>query len=170
MDHMVPQCFTHCSWVGGVPVGCHPFWSLANHGECLFEKLLGGLHISFLTQTGIHQVAICINGAIQITPFSMHACPYVSSTYHDGPACPRRLVRSCAVMRGANRLSHSRTASWVNSQPRSRNISARSRRLNLYRSRHRTTRRTTSVGYSRKLNGVPVRSLKFCLQAEQRNV
>jgi hypothetical protein len=44
------------------------------------------------------------------------------------------------------------------------------RRLNLYRSRHNTTRRTISVGYSRKLNAVLVRSLKVCLHAEQRNV
>jgi hypothetical protein len=44
------------------------------------------------------------------------------------------------------------------------------RRLNLYRSRQRTTSRTISVGYSSKLDGVAVRSLKVRLHSEQENV
>src|SRR5581483_153568 len=91
---------------------------------------------------------------------------YLHLSYQDRPACPRRLVRNCSAMSGANRLSHSRTASYVNTRPLSRNISARSRKLNAYRSRHTTTRRTISVGYSRELNGVPLRSLNVCLQVE----
>ncbi|CAA9572500.1 MAG: hypothetical protein AVDCRST_MAG88-2481 [uncultured Thermomicrobiales bacterium] len=71
---------------------------------------------------------------------------------------------------GAKRASQSRTVSWVNTKPRGRNISARSRRLRLYRSRHRTTSRTTSVGYCRWLEGVPVRSLQIRRQAWQRKV
>src|SRR6266487_5977206 len=73
-------------------------------------------------------------------------------------------------MSGSKRASQSRTASWVNSKPRSTNISARSRGLNVYRSRQRTTRSTMSVGYSRKLKGISVRSLKVRLQSEQRNI
>src|SRR4051812_1018224 len=66
-------------------------------------------------------------------------------------------------------LPHSRTASWVNSKPRSRNISARSRRLSLYRSRQSTISKTMSVGNWRKLKGVPVRSLNLRPQPPHRN-
>ncbi len=65
---------------------------------------------------------------------------------HDLPALPLRLARSCCVMSGAKRASQSRTASWVNSKPRDKNISDKCRRESLYRSLHRTTRRTMSVG------------------------
>ena len=41
------------------------------------------------------------------------------------------------------------TASWVKTMPRSKDISGRSCRLNLYRIRHNTMRHTTSVGYWR---------------------
>src|ERR1700733_4617232 len=75
MEHLVAQCFTHCSWVGGVPVRCYLLRGMANDGERLLEKLLSSLHIAFLAQTRIHQVAICINGAIKITPFPLD--PYV---------------------------------------------------------------------------------------------
>jgi len=62
---------------------------------------------------------------------------------------PRRFTRNRAVNNGAKRASRSRTASCVKTKPRARNISARSRRLSLYRSRHNTTSRTISVGSSR---------------------
>ncbi len=65
------------------------------------------------------------------------------------------------------RASQSRTVSWVKTTPRGRNSSARSRRLNLYRRRQRTTSRTRSVGYCKWLKGVPLRSLKVRRHARQ---
>src|SRR5258708_3887968 len=45
---------------------------IANNSESLLEKLLGCFPIPFLAQTRIHQVAVGINGTIQVTPFSPH--------------------------------------------------------------------------------------------------
>jgi DDE domain len=56
-------------------------------------------------------------------------------------------------------ISHSRTASCVKLIPRCRDISAKSRKLSLYRKRHKSTRQTTSVGYCSRSKAVPVRSL-----------
>src|SRR4051794_7423519 len=66
MMHGIAQDLMHGSRVGGVTIRRHPFWSMSNNGESLLEKLLGGFHISLLTQ-----VAIRINGSIQITPLSV---------------------------------------------------------------------------------------------------
>jgi len=43
MKYLIAQCFTHCSRVRGMTVRRDPFRGLANNGESLFEKLLGGL-------------------------------------------------------------------------------------------------------------------------------
>jgi hypothetical protein len=48
MEHLIAWCLTHCSWVRGVSIRCHPFQGMANHGESVLEKLLGCLHIPFL--------------------------------------------------------------------------------------------------------------------------
>jgi len=45
-------------------IGRHSFWSMTDDSESLPEKALGGLHIPFLTQARIHQVAITINRSI----------------------------------------------------------------------------------------------------------
>jgi hypothetical protein len=42
---------------------------MTNHNESVLKKYLGCLHIPFLAQPGINQMAICINGTIEITPF-----------------------------------------------------------------------------------------------------
>ena len=76
------------------------------------------------------------------------------------PPRPLRRKRRKSLMRGANRVSQVLTLSCVSSSPRSNIISERSRKLNLYRSLQRTIRRTRSVGYSRKLKGLPLLSLK----------
>jgi hypothetical protein len=73
---------------------------------------------------------------------------------------PYRFVRNWSAIIGAKRVSQSRTVSCVRAKPLSKNSSATSRRLNLYRSRHKTASRTISVGTSRELKGVSARSLK----------
>src|SRR5450631_4066232 len=62
---------TYCSRIGCMAVRRDPFWCMANNGESLLEKLLSGLHIALLAQTGINQVAICINSTIEVTPLSL---------------------------------------------------------------------------------------------------
>ena len=62
------QSFSHRSWRGSMSVRCHLFCSRATHCESLFENLLGRLHIAFLAQAGINQVAIGITGTGEIPP------------------------------------------------------------------------------------------------------
>lgn len=65
--------------------------------------------------------------------------------------------------------SQSRTAWGGNVKPRGKNLSARSRKLSLERTRHTITHRTMSEGYARKLKGVLVRSLPPRVQAVPRH-
>src|SRR3954454_20738397 len=46
--------------------------------------------------------------------------------YQLRPALPRRRRRSSPASAGASLASHARTASWLNTRPRTRNISGRS--------------------------------------------
>lgn len=70
VKHLVAQGFTHCSWVGSVPVRCHLLRGTADDGERLLEKLLSSFHIAFLAETRINQVVVSINGAREIPPCS----------------------------------------------------------------------------------------------------
>jgi len=45
---------------------------MANDRNCLLEKSLSCLHIAFLAQHGINEIALVVNRSIQITPFPMH--------------------------------------------------------------------------------------------------
>jgi hypothetical protein len=42
---------------------------VTNHIDGLLEKALGRLHISLLAEHGVNQVAIPIDGAIEVAPF-----------------------------------------------------------------------------------------------------
>src|ERR1700728_2587623 len=64
---------------------------------------------------------------------------YASSTYLRRLACWCRLRRKCSANMRPIRSSHSRTISCVKENPRCKDISAKSFRLNLYRTRQRTT-------------------------------
>src|SRR6266568_7499245 len=72
MLYLVAERFTHCSWIRGMTVRGHLFRRMANNSESLLEKLLGCLHISLFAQLRIHQIAISINGPIEIAPFSLN--------------------------------------------------------------------------------------------------
>jgi hypothetical protein len=85
MMHLIAHCFAHGSWVGGVPICCHPFWCMANDGDSLSEKSLGRLHIARFAQERIHQIAIVINRSIEIAPLSMH----FDVRFIDIPGFPR---------------------------------------------------------------------------------
>jgi hypothetical protein len=65
------HCLMYCPWVGGMTVSRHPLRSMADNSESVLEKLLGCLHIPLLTEARINQVAIGINGSIEITPFPL---------------------------------------------------------------------------------------------------
>jgi hypothetical protein len=73
MSHLMSQALTDRTRVGIMPIGRHPFWSVTDDVESLLEKALGGLQISLLAQSGVHQIPIPIDGTIEITPFAMDA-------------------------------------------------------------------------------------------------
>jgi len=58
--------------IGTMPICRDRLWRMANHSNRLLEQSLSRLHISFLAQHGIDQIAIVVDGPIQITPLSMH--------------------------------------------------------------------------------------------------
>ncbi|BCL83769.1 hypothetical protein ccbrp13_62340 [Ktedonobacteria bacterium brp13] len=51
-------------------VGGNRRWSVANPRKSLLEELFGRLHVSLFTQPRIHQIAIPINGSVEIAPLS----------------------------------------------------------------------------------------------------
>ncbi len=55
-----------------MPIRCYSLWGVADNLECLLEKPLGCLHISFFTEHGIDQPAILVDSSMQIPPLPMH--------------------------------------------------------------------------------------------------
>src|SRR6476661_2970923 len=127
MQHLATQYLADGPGVGVVTIGGYSFWRAAGDFLGLPKEFLGYRHVALLAQHGVHQIAVPVDGPIQVMPLAGH----FDVCLVDVPALPRRLERSCSLMSGAKRSSQSRTVSWVNSKPRTRNISARSRRLNL---------------------------------------
>ena len=107
-----------------VTVGRDARRSDAGHHSCRSEEQLRRLHVPGLAQSDVDERAETINGAIKT-----------------------RRRRSSSIRAGVSFASQSRTASWLNSIPRIRNISGRSRRLSLYRRRQNTTSAMTSERY-----------------------
>ncbi|GHO63681.1 hypothetical protein KSC_025730 [Ktedonobacter sp. SOSP1-52] len=51
-----------------MPVGCHARWHMTNCLKRLLEKSFGGIHIPFLAQYGVNEIAISIDGEREGTP------------------------------------------------------------------------------------------------------
>ena len=92
------------------------------------EETLGRIHVAVHAKHGVDQVSLGVDRPVEVTPDPLDL--------HVGfvgvpllPALPRLLARRWSVSRGATRASHCRTVSWLKTNPRSRNISARWRRL-----------------------------------------
>jgi len=77
VENIIAKRFADGAWVGAMSVRRNELWGMANCLECLLKKALGRIHIALLAEHGINQVPITINGTIQVTPFSLHARPYV---------------------------------------------------------------------------------------------
>jgi len=50
-------------------IGRHPLWGMTNDSDGLLEKAPGRFHVSLLTHHRVNQMAIPIDGAIQVAPF-----------------------------------------------------------------------------------------------------
>jgi hypothetical protein len=59
-------------WIGRMTIRRYLIGNMTNHCNSLLEKLLGCLHIPFLAQHGIHQIAIVVDSPIEVAPLPMH--------------------------------------------------------------------------------------------------
>jgi hypothetical protein len=72
MLNIAAHRLSYSSWIGRMTIRRHLVGSMANHSNCLLEKLLGCLHIPLLAQHGIHQIAIVIDRPIKVAPLSVN--------------------------------------------------------------------------------------------------
>ena len=72
VHNITAQDLADRTWIRCMPIGCDSLWRVTNRLEHLLEKTLGCLHVSLLTQHGINQIAITINGTIQIAAFPLN--------------------------------------------------------------------------------------------------
>jgi hypothetical protein len=87
-------------------------------------------HVAVLAERHVNQRTAAVDCAIEIAPAPVHL-EVGSSTYQLQPAWPCRRRRRPSANAGVSLAFHSRTASWLNTMPRIRTISGRSRRLSL---------------------------------------
>jgi hypothetical protein len=59
------------TWVGIMPIRRYPLWSMTDCLKSLLEKSFGGIHVSLLAQHGVNEVAIPIDGSIEVTPLPL---------------------------------------------------------------------------------------------------
>src|SRR5947209_1679046 len=64
--------FADCTWIGAMSVCRDSLGGMTHCLERLLEKALRGIHISLLTQHGVNQVAVMINGTREIAPAPMN--------------------------------------------------------------------------------------------------
>jgi hypothetical protein len=70
MHHRISQGLAHCTGIGTMPVCRDRIWRLANYSQSVLEELFGRIHVPLFTQPRINQIAILVNGPIQIPPLS----------------------------------------------------------------------------------------------------
>src|SRR5689334_2900289 len=68
MENLTTENLADGSWIGIMPIGRHAFWRMINRLKRLFEKPFGGIHLPFLTQQGINEIPVPVDGAIEVTP------------------------------------------------------------------------------------------------------
>src|ERR1700730_9902269 len=71
MNDLISQRFASGTRIGTMPVCRNRLWSMTNHCDCLREELFCCIHISFLAQSRINEIAVVINRPIQVTPLPM---------------------------------------------------------------------------------------------------
>ncbi len=115
---LLAHCFTDRAWIGVMALGGHPLRRLPSNIQCSFEEAFRRVPIPMLTQHQVDEIAVSIDDAVEVLPRAADAdiC-FIGMPRASSLALP--LDTYLTVMRGAKRASHSRTASWVNSKPRS---------------------------------------------------
>jgi hypothetical protein len=80
MLDVAAQDLAYRPWIGAMPICCDRLWRMTNHRNSLLEKPLSSLHVPFLTQHGINQIAIVIDRRIPprvIEPTSTILIPFL---------------------------------------------------------------------------------------------
>jgi hypothetical protein len=72
VENFSAKGLTYCSWIGTMPIGGDLRWSMTHRLERLLEKALRCIHIPFLAEHRVNQIAISINGPIEVTPLPLH--------------------------------------------------------------------------------------------------
>jgi hypothetical protein len=117
------------SWVGIMPVGCHPVRHKAGNRPCRAEEPLGRSHVTGRAQHRVDEVPVAIDRPIQVAPAALD----LEVGFVNIPALARAV--SCAAtplshaspITGSSFASHCRTHSWLTVNPRNSMISLRSR-------------------------------------------
>src|SRR5438132_13761087 len=69
MRDLTAQGLADRTRVGIMPNGRHPLRGMTNDSDGLLEKALGRFHVSLFAEHRVNQVAIPIDGSIQVAPF-----------------------------------------------------------------------------------------------------
>ena len=85
MENVLAKDCADGTWVRTVSIRDHSLWSLATCLEGLLEKALGSVHSAFLTEHGINQMAILLDGTRHGAPLSLD--PHVG--FSNVPGHPR---------------------------------------------------------------------------------
>jgi hypothetical protein len=129
MRHPVPEDIPNGTRVGIMAVGGDAVRHHPGHCPRRAEEGLCRCRVACVTEAHIHQVAVTIDRPVEVLPCALHLdirCRRISS-------CPPNCCVACADCCSAVRppSSPSPVRPRVKLMPRCRNISARSRRLNL---------------------------------------
>src|SRR5512135_2855695 len=111
------QGLTDRAGVGVMPIGRHPLRRVTNHIDSLLEEALRRFHVPLFAEHRINQVAIPIDGPIEVAPLSMDTdvCfihvpgfPRLSASLSTQLICHERCKTSFPVSNGL--MSEHKTA------------------------------------------------------------
>src|SRR5689334_3453268 len=111
MLHLTTYCLTYCTRIGSMPIRRHTFGIMADDTDRLSEKTLCCLHIPRFAQERIHQIALVIDGSIEVAPLSMHFDVRAHQHTRISLLARAALFAIGRPRNGANRASQSLTAS-----------------------------------------------------------
>ncbi len=71
MENAIAKDLADRTWGRTVPIRDHALWSMTDRLKGVLEKALGGVPLSLLTEHRVNQIAILINGTLQVAPLSL---------------------------------------------------------------------------------------------------
>src|SRR5687768_7256472 len=71
MRHLVPKDVTDGTWIRVVAIGGEAIGRDPGHGPCRPKERLGRREIARLAQPCVDQIAVSVNGSIEVTPLPL---------------------------------------------------------------------------------------------------